>query len=113
MMGENGEILFKASTQFSRMMIRVTDALLKYSSLDYRNPVQEAGYQGFIELMKKSLPLIWQYNEFIDDELNRKLFAYHYLLKRKAEEGDGEAKMIYNELAPELEQILLLPMNDN
>lgn len=108
MMAETGEILFQESTQFSKMMMRVTDALLRYTSLNYRNPVQEAGYKGFIELLKKSLPFIWQYNEFVDEELNRKLMAYHYLLKQKAEEGDGDAKIIYNDLAPGLEQILFV-----
>ena len=105
------EILFAASTRFSKMLMRVTDALCKYTVLDSRTSVQEAGYEGFVELMKKSLPLFWQYNKLIDEELYYKLIAYQYLLKRKAEEGDEHAIATYNKLAPVLEQVLMLQMD--
>lgn len=110
---DESEILRMASSKFSRKMIRVTDALLEFTNIRILSPVQEAGYEGFVEVMKESLPMIQPSNKLIDEALFLKLEEWYNLLKEKALSGNEHSKTIFNDLAPDFERILNLQMLDN
>ena len=113
MINKEKDIEVQTSNQFTKMLLRVTEALIKYTTLSNRTAVQEAGYIGFVELLKKSLPVLNRLNGFIDEALHLKLTTYYYLMKEMAEEGDQNALMIYQDLAPGLEKLLFVPMNEH
>ena len=109
---ENEEIK-NSIEQMLKIFPKIIEAVKQYSAMSYLTPEEELEYQNLKNLLKKGLPLIMMTEKLLGDELYRNAVAYYYAIKEKALNGNEKAMTIYEDLAPDFEQILLLQTNKN
>lgn len=91
----------------------VIDQAIHLEHLSYRTPDEEEQLKEMRQLLQKVLPVVSRVKNYFGEKAFKQAQAYYYHVKELADEGDSEAKKIYDDLRPLYEDIIRDQITDN